>query len=444
MNPRDASEGSGSLSSTDLELLQHFVEDAQALFNAPRGIGRRASGMTAPLSFAQKRLWFLAQLEPDKPIYNVRLMARLRGTLHLGAFHASFQEVVRRHEILRTTFEVDGYEPVQIIQPSVHIHFPLIDLSGLSSQEQQIYLHKLIREETQHAFDLTRGPLFKGLLLQIGSQEHIFFLKLHHIITDGWSRGVLLQELGALYEAFIAGKPSPLPELPIQYADFAAWQRQQFQENYLSSELEYWRQQLADAPPLLELPLDRPRPPVQRYAGATLTVPFSPSLTSALNALSRREGVTLFMTLLAAFQALLARFCGQEDIPVGAFIANRLHKELEGLIGFFVNILVLRTNLSGNPSFRELLQRVRQTALAAYAHQDLPFEKLVEELHPERNLSYHPLIQVMFQLDNTPLPSFQVAQLSLEPVEFEKETSPFDLSLLLSETKQGLHAFVEY
>src|SRR5579885_1991652 len=444
MDAKDLPQASFLPSSEDMELLRYFIEEAGLLLDTQTSISKRPPAATAPLSFAQRRLWFLSQLEPDKPIYNVRFMARIRGPLRLGAFQASLSLVIQRHEILRTTFAFDGYEPVQVIHPSVEIFFPLVDLSGLPEAERQSHLHHLVQAETRGAFHLEQGPLLRGLLLRLHAEEHIFFLKLHHIITDGWSRGIFLREVGSVYEAFLAGRPSPLPELPIQYADFAVWQRQQLQEKRLASLQDYWCQRLAGAPPLLELPLDHPRPPIQRYAGAVFSTSFSLDLSNALKTFSQQEGVTLFMTLLAAFKTLLLRLSGQEDIVIGAFIANRTHKELENLIGFFVNTLVLRTDLTGNPTFRELLQRVRQTALAAYDHQDYPFEMLVEALQPERNLSYHPLIQVMFQLDNTPFPSLKVADLSLESAEFDKETSPFDLAFLLSEMDQGLSAQVEY
>lgn len=443
MDAQDRLQASSLPSSEDLELLGYFIEE-EGISSGHSSIARRAYASASPLSFAQERLWFLAQLEPDKPVYNVRLMTYLHGPLNLKALQLSLREVIQRHEILRTTFEIDHYNLVQVVHPSMEVQLPLIDLSTLSLSERSIHLEQLTKVEARRLFHLTKGPLLRGMLLRLAPEEHILFLTLHHIITDGWSTGIFKQELGILYESFASGTPPSLPDLPIQYADFAAWQRQQFQGEHFTSLLAYWREQLAGSPPLLEFPFDHPRPPVPSYTGASFALTISPSLTQALKALSQKEGVTLFMTLLAAFQALLARFSGQEDIVVGTPIANRTRKELEGLIGFFVNTLVLRTNLSGNPRFLELLQQVRQTALGAYIHQDMPFEKLVEELQPERTLSYHPLFQIMFQLDNTPSPSLTFAQLSLETVDFEKEMVPFDLELSISEEKQGLFAQFDY
>ncbi|HET8843653.1 MAG TPA: condensation domain-containing protein, partial [Ktedonobacteraceae bacterium] len=444
MNSPDSSSASPFPSTEDLELLRYLVGDTDISPDIQPVLRKRPGTSVPVLSFAQERLWFLTQFEPDKPLYNVRLMAYLHGTLNSSALSASLLEIIRRHEVLRTTFHMEGYEPVQRIHTSLEIRFPFIDLSGLSPVKQEQYLRQLASIETQKVFDLARGPLLRGMVLQLNPQKHLLILTLHHIIADGWSMGVLLQELHTHYSGFVEGRNLPLAELPLQYADFACWQRQTLQGDRLSRLLTYWRTQLAGAAPLLPLPTDHPRPARQSYAGAVLELPLSPALTAHLKALSQREGVTIFMTLLAAFQILLARYSGCEDILVGTPIANRTHKELEGIIGFFVNTLVLRTDLSGNPRVRQVLQRVRDVALQAYAHQDLPFERLVEELQPERNLSYHPLFQVLFQFDNTPLSSLTLPQLSLEPLNLEKETTLFDLHLLLFETEQGLTAHFEY
>ncbi|MBV9124651.1 MAG: amino acid adenylation domain-containing protein, partial [Planctomycetes bacterium] len=396
-----------------------------------------------PLSFAQQRLWFLDQLEPGHPFYNIPAALRLTGALDVTALERSLAEIVRRHEVLRTTFAVEDGRPVQAIAPELTLSLPVVDLSGLPAAECESEVRRLAWEEAQRPFDLTRGPLERVTLLRLGDREHVLLLTLHHIVADGWSIGICLRELAALYTAFTSGRPSPLPELPIQYADFARWQRQWLQGDILDNQLAYWKERLAGVP-ALELPTDRPRPAVQTFRGATCSWMLSDKFSRRLQGLSRREGATLYMVLLAAFQALLHRYTGQDDIAVGSPIANRTRAETEGLIGFFVNTLVLRTDLSGNPSFRELLARVREAALGAFAHQDLPFERLVEELQPRRDLSRSPLFQVLFTLQNTPLPQLELPGLKPSLLEVPVETAKFDLSLTLAETGQGLCASLEY
>ena len=303
---------------------------------------------------------------------------------------------------------------------------------------------RLAAEEFRRPFDLAHGPLLRVNLLRLGDKEHILLLTLHHIISDGWSMGILVQEMATLYEAFSHGTVPSLPELPIQYADFAEWQREWLQGEVLESQISYWKEQLGGNLPIVELPTDHPRPAVQTYRGKRKSRVLRKTLHEALKALSQREGVTLFMTLLAAFQTLLHRYTGQDDIIVGSATANRNRLEIEGLIGFFVNTLVLRTDLSGNPTFRELLKRVREVALGAYAHQDLPFDKLVEELQVPRDLSYNPLFQVMFVLQNAPMEPLQLSGLTLSPLEAETDTAKFDLTLELTEGPEGLTSSIEY
>jgi amino acid adenylation domain-containing protein/non-ribosomal peptide synthase protein (TIGR01720 family) len=396
------------------------------------------------LSFAQARLWFLEQLEPGSSAYNIPAAVRLTGSLDVAVLEQSLNEIVGRHEVLRTTFGMVSGEPRQVIAPVLALTLRWVDLRDLPEAQQKIQVERLATEEAQQPFDLAKGPLLRATLLQLGEAEHVLLLTMHHIVSDGWSMGVLIRELAALYEAFSTGKPSPLPELPIQYADFAHWQRQWLQGEVLAAQLSYWQQQLTGAPALLELPTDRPRPGVQTFRGATQFLALPEPLSQKLKTLSQRSGVTLFMTLLAAFQTLLYRYTGQEDICIGSPIANRNRSETEELIGFFVNTLVLRTDMSENPSFQELLARVREVTLGAYAHQDLPFEQLVEALQPERNLSHQPLFQVMFALQNAPMPALELPSLTLSSLEIESGTAKFDLTLSMEDTEQGLVGSLEY
>jgi len=389
------------------------------------------------LSFAQQRLWFLNQLAPENPFYNVPAAVRLSGQLNLFALEQAFNVIASRHEALRTTFiSVEG-QPAQAIAHKLNLPLAVTDLQAIPVTEREAIAQRLATEEAQQPFDLTTGPLLRVKLLKLHETEYVLLLTLHHIISDGWSIGVLIRELGLHYTALIEGHPASLPELPIQYVDFAHWQREWLQGEVMESQLTYWRQQLKDVP-VLNLPLDHPRPSVQTYRGAIELLELPQSSLEALEALSQQEGVSLFMTLLAAFQTLLYRYTGQEDIPVGSPIANRNHSQLEGLIGFFVNSLVLRSDLSGNPTFRELLARVREVALGAYAHQDLPFEKLVEELQPTRDLSQNPLFQVVFALQNAPMEHLELPGLALKPVKFDPGTTRFDLEFHLWERTQGL------
>jgi amino acid adenylation domain-containing protein/non-ribosomal peptide synthase protein (TIGR01720 family) len=390
------------------------------------------------LSYAQERLWFLDQLMPGNTFYNVDNALRVSFPYNIAALEWALNEIVRRHEALRTTFTTVDGQPVQVISPALSLSLPVIDLLGLPEPEREAEALRLATEEAQRPFDLAQGPLVRTTILRLGEADYVFLLTMHHIVSDGWSMKVFFSELIALYSAFCMGKPSPLPELPIQYADFAVWQREWLQGGVLEAQLAYWKQQLADLP-VLQLPTDRPRPVVQTFQGACLSMTLPERLTAALKALSQREGGTLFMTFLAAFQTLLLRYTGKDDIVVGAPIANRNRAEIEGLIGFFVNSLVLRTDLSGDPSFREALSRVREVALGAYAHEDLPFEKLVEELQPERNMGRNPLYQTSLQYFSV-LDSTKTAP----RINIDKGTAGIDLAFDLLESPEGLVVEIEY
>ncbi len=403
-----------------------------------------------PLSYAQERLWFLAAMEGPSATYNVPLALRLRGALDPAALAAAINGVVHRHEVLRTSFPmVDGVAQ-QVISPNMTLALPLIDLSKEPEAERSIAVQRRLTEAAAQPFDLTAGPLLRSTLYRLTEQEHILLLTFHHIIADGWSLGIVLRELDALYRAALRGRASQpvLPPLPHQYADFALWQRQWLHGDRLQEQLSWWQQQLAAAPTLLDLPTDHARPAVQRFQGGTVNFTLDATLTTALEALSRRQGASLFMTLYAAFAVLLMRYSGQEDIVIGAPIANRHHRGLEPLIGFFVNTLPLRADLEGNPSFLELLQRVRQTTLDAYAHQDVPFEQVVNHLPIARSLSHSPLFQVMMTLDTTPEKTAAVAQplgdLTATRVELENRIARFDLMLELVKIDNTLQGWFDY
>jgi hypothetical protein len=338
---------------------------------------------------------------------------------------------------------VDG-RPAQVIAPALTIEVPVVDLRALPEAEREIEVRRLVTEAALQPFDLSQGPLLRAALLRLGDEEHVGLLTMHHIVADGWSTGILIRELGRLYVAFCAGGSTALPELPIQYADFAHWQRHWLQGEVLETQLAYWKQQLAGVPALLDLPTDRPRPVLQTFRGAHQSLLLPKSLTEGFKALGRQEGVTQFMILLAAFKALLCRYTSQDDLIVGTPIANRNRLEIEGLVGCFVNALVLRTDLSGNPSFRELLRRVREVCLGAYGHQDLPFDRLVEELRLKRDLSRNPLFQVMFVLQNAAMRAADLPGLTLSPVEGDSETAHFDLTLVVVDADQGLTASFVY
>jgi amino acid adenylation domain-containing protein/non-ribosomal peptide synthase protein (TIGR01720 family) len=397
-----------------------------------------------PLSFAQQRLWLLDRLEPGNPSYNISTAVRFRGHLDVAALERSLNAIVQRHESLRTTFAAVQGLPVQVVAPAAKIALPVVDLNGLDGQEREAEMRVQTDREAQHSFDLAEGPLLRISVYRLSEIEHVVLLNTHHIVSDGWSVNVLMRELAAIYAATLAGQPSPLPALPIQYADYAVWQRERLHGKALEQQLSYWRGRLAGAPALLDLPSDRPRPAIQSYRGATERCVLPEALSARLRALSQREGVTLYMTLLAIFQILLHRYTGQEDLVVGTPIANRNRADIEGLIGFFVNALVLRTDLSGDPSFRHLLWRVREVALGAYAHQDLSFDKLVEELSPERNLSHTPLFQVFFNMINLPDQTTKWPELTMDIFAPREVGSKFDLTLYASDGGEGIQLELLY
>ncbi len=399
-----------------------------------------------PLSFAQQRLWFLDQFEPDTSLYNIPEALHIKGSLYQEALQQTLEALVARHETLRTTFVARDGEPVQVIADHQAVDLPCIDLRDLPEQEREAEALRLVREEAARPFNLAKGPLLRTALLRLDEEEYMLLLSMHHIISDGWSKGVLMRELLTLYQTLIAHPEqaaSCLPEQSIQYADFAVWQRQWLQGKALEEQLAYWKGRLADLPPL-QLPTDHPRPTIRTIEGAATARMIAEGLAEQLVALSRQEKCSLFMVLLAALNVLLSRYTGQEDIAVGTAIANRNRAEIEGLIGFFVNTLVLRTDLSGNPTFRELLARVREICLGAYAHQDLPFERLVEELQPSRDLSGTPLVQVMLTLQNAPRSAAKVPGLTISPLQAEVRTSKFDLTLFVAGDERGLLLDAEY
>jgi amino acid adenylation domain-containing protein len=424
-------------------LLEQRLLQARVGESAAAGIGRRHSSGPCPLYFSQERLWFLDQLEPGLSTYNVASATILRGPLNVQALEKALREIVRRQGSLRTVIALVDGQPMQVVLPDAGLTLPVTSLEHLPLGERETAAADLAREEGRRPFDLTRGPLFRGRLLKLDAEEHVLILNMHHIISDGWSAGVLNRELAALYGAFSTGAHSTLPDLAVQYTDFTLWQRERLQGSFLEGLLSYWRRQLAGLP-VLELPTDRPRPAAQTYRGATHTFTISKDVSDALNELSRRESRTLFMTLLALFKTLLFRYSGQSDIVVGSPIANRPRVELEGLVGFFVNSLPLRTDLSGNPTFRELLGRVHKIAMEAYAYQDLPLEKMAETVRQERTLSHSPVFQVMFALQNESGLALTLPGLTVQHLEVDNGTAKFDMILSMMEVPEGIRASLEY
>ncbi|MBA2682590.1 MAG: amino acid adenylation domain-containing protein [Ktedonobacteraceae bacterium] len=431
-------------------LFQRLKEKQKSESPIDEPIRRQArSTRSFPLSFAQLRLWFLDAFEPNSSVYNMPYALRLRGPLRPEILQQAIEVMTARHETLRTTFVAVEGEPQQVIAESGEVAIPLVDLQALGQDESEAEVVWLASMEAHRPFNLARGPLLRITLLRLRREEHILLLTLHHIISDAWSSGIFMREFFTLLASLTQGVVATLPELPIQYADFAQWQRQSLQGHALEAQLSYWKSKLTDVP-MLQLPTDRPRPPVQTFQGAAESLALSEELTKALQAFSRQEGVTLFMLLLAAFKLLLYRYTGQQDIAVGSLIANRTRAEIEGLIGFFVNTLVMRTDMTGNPAFRELLRREREVCLEAYANQHLPFEQLVDALQPERNLSYSPLFQVMCTLQNKASTSSSLfspveqAGLDISFLETGTATTKFDLSLFISEHRHSLHMEVEY
>ncbi|HEY4423184.1 MAG TPA: condensation domain-containing protein, partial [Pyrinomonadaceae bacterium] len=397
-----------------------------------------------PLSFAQQRLWFLDQLESNTSLYNLPAAYLLKGQLNVEALEYSINEVLRRHASLRTYFITsDDGSPAQVILPPATFNLPQRDLRHFPEPERELEVRRVIAEEGQKPFQLSSAPLLRWLLLRTAEEEHIFIITIHHIITDGWSLGVFLSELAMSYESYLEQRPAPLPELLVQYADFAVWQRNWLRGEAFDRLLDYWQQQLKGAA-RLELPTDRPRPAIQTYRGAKQFASLSPQLTQSLKELSRQEEATLYMTMLACLNTLLHYYTGQNDIVVGSNVANRNRRETELLIGFFVNDLVMRTDLSGNPTFRELLGRVREVALGAYSHQDMPFDRLVDALKIERSPAHHPLFQVCFVLQNAPATSVKVKSLTISMLPVENPIALFDLLLRAWESGQGMGLMLEY
>ncbi len=418
---------------SELVMRRKKKRDAESAATGGEGIPRRGA-TSAPLSFAQQRLWLLDQLEPESAAYNLAAPARLRGELDPAVLARCLTEIARRHESLRTTFDVHDGEPVQVIAPAAPFPLPLIDLTALPAEARAGEAFELARRDNGTPFDLARGPLARASLLRLAGDDHHLLFNMHHVVTDGWSYGLLFGELSRLYDAFAAGLPSPLPELPIQYADFAAWQREWLQGTNLERQVAYWRQQLHGAAAALELPTDRQRPPVQTHRGEYATLSLPGDLVAALREFSRREMTTLFMVLLAGMEVVLHRWAGQDDLVVGSPSAGRGRVETEGLIGFFLNTLVLRTDLGGNPSFAGLLARVRETVLGAYRYQELPFERLLEELQVERQLSRSPLFQVLFNMITLPELRLDLSGLRVEPLGAAEPQSKFDFTIYVNDS----------
>jgi acyl carrier protein len=394
----------------------------------------RQAGEGLPVSFAQQRLWFLHQLQPRGAAYNVPAAVRLTGRLNIPALEQTVGELTRRHESLRTTFANVRGELRQFISEPRARRAPLVDLTRLPAAERERVTRRLADAEARRPFDLARGPLLRVSLLRLGAEEHVVLFTMHHVVSDGWSMDVLVRELAEVYRSFASlGAPSSLPPLPVQYADYAVWQRRLLEETLLDGQLDYWKERLGDPPPSLELSTDRPRPAANSYRGASLRFTLPPRLTAELRALGRREGATLYMLLLAAFKALLALYSGQEEVVVGSPVANRGRVETEGLIGCLINTLALRTRVGGNPTFRELLARVREVVLGAHAHQEIPFEFVVEALQPERRGNYNPLFRVWFLLQTGKGERLESAGLELKPVEVECGAAQFDITLAMEE-----------
>jgi len=443
MDSKSITDRLANLSPAKRALLEQRLKGKGLEALAGQNIPLRVSQEFAPLSFAQERMWFLNQLEPESPRYNEPRVVRLMGTLDVEALEKALNDIIARHEVLRTTIVPVDEHPIQRISDRRMMELPLVDLREPAVEKREAEAQRLVNEAVQRPFNLSRDLMVRVLLLRLEDEQHILVLVKHHVASDGWSSAIFWQELTALYEASVSGRTPKLRELPVQYADYAAWQREWLQGDVLESQLSYWRKQLENLA-VLQLSTDRPRPAIQSSRGARKTLVLPKSLSQALKVLSRAEGVTLFMTLLAAFQALLCRYTGQQDIAVGSPIAGRNRVEVEGLIGLFVNTLVLRTHISSNPTFRELLSRVRAVCLDAYSHQDLPFERLVEDLQPQRNLTYNPLFQVTFQLNSGPRAALKFPGLEVQDMEFDSRISKFDLSLSLTDRGEDLAARLQY
>ncbi|MGZ8846235.1 MAG: amino acid adenylation domain-containing protein [Pyrinomonadaceae bacterium] len=438
------------MSEAKRNLLEKYLRgDLKGQPAPPRNIAPLPRGTRAQLSFAQERLWFLDQLNPDSAVFTVPLAVRLSGPIDPSVLERSINEIARRHDALRTTFATVDGQPVPIVRSELNVELSTIDLASDAEHERETRAHTLLSEEAARPFDLTKGPLIRTTLLRLDEHDHLFLVVMHHIVSDGWSLVLFFQELSAIYDAFARGEQSPLSALTIQYADYAAWQREWLKGEILQTQLAYWKGKLAGELPVLDIPTDRPRPAVQTFRGAREWLVLSEDLTASITALGQREGVTLFITLLAAFKILLCRYTGQEDVIVGSPIANRPQTETESIIGFFLNNLALRSDISGNPSFREVLARVRKTALEAYANQDVPFEKLIEALKPERSLSRTPIFQVYFNLfnfaDEIKLPGSDKTVSFVDAwARSDEDLSKFDLTLYAGQQGRELKLALVY
>lgn len=410
-----------------------------------KSIPRRKDADSLPLSFNQEMLWFLHQLAPESPVYNVPVAILLEGQLNVKALKQSLNQIRQRHEVLQTTFQMVEGQPVQEKVADLTLDLPIIDLQEFAESKQQELVQELAKQEGQCPFDISQEPLLRVKLLRLSETKYVMLFTMHHIVSDAWSRGVIIRELAALYTAICSGQPPTLPELPIQYADFAAWQREWLQGEVLESQLSYWKKQLAGQLPVINLPTDKPRPEVQTFQGARRSLILPESVTKELKSFSQKQEVTLFTTLLSGFYILINWYTQQEDIVVGTDVANRNFSEIEGLIGFFVNQLVLRINLSGNPTFQEFLMQVKEMTLGAYSHQYLPFEKLVEALNPDRDLSRAPLFQVKFALQSFPIQSLEFSDLKVSFLDdIDNGTSSLDLYLAIVETNDKITAILQY
>ncbi|MGC1478691.1 MAG: condensation domain-containing protein, partial [Terriglobales bacterium] len=396
-----------------------------------------------PASFAQQRLWFLDQLEPGAAAYNLVRAFRITGLLDVGALTSAIGAVVRRHESLRTVFEMVEGETRQIVLSDREIQVPIVDVTHLPPGDRRRTALLIASEEGKKPFDLRQGPLLRALLVRLDRDEHLLVLAMHHIVTDGWSISILFRELARSYEGFVNQEGPQLPELPVQYAEYAQWQRESISGETLAKQVSYWKNKLKGAQTILDLPVDHARPSIHSWHGATEELIFDSQILGELKKFAQQEGATLFMVSMAAFQALLWRYTGQESILVGTPTAARSQIEIENLIGFFVNTLVFRADFTDNLTFRELVRQVRSCALEAYAHQDVPFEKLVEELAPERSMDTTPLFQVMFTFQNIPKQIFEISGLEMEELEFETGIAKFDLSVELYEDRD-FHCRFEY
>jgi amino acid adenylation domain-containing protein len=433
-----------SLSPEKRALLQRKLLEKRAAEAGARAVRPRQRGGPCPLSFSQELMWLLDQLNPGVSAYNVPRVFRVEGDLDVAALGRALGEVVRRHEILRTTYAAVGGEPAQVVCPHRPVPLDVTDLGGLAPDRREAEVRRLAAEMSDRGFDLSRDLLLRTALLRLAPREHVLILVSHHIASDGGSKAILFRELEALYGAFREGRPSPLPEPPLQYADFAVWQRENFRGEVYDKLLDYWKRQLAGAPPLLELPTDRPRPAVQSGRGRRLMTRLPGALAEGLKALGRQEGATLFMTCLAAFQVLLHRYSRQDDFVIGTPTSGRTRTEVEGIVGYFSNSLALRANLAGDLTFRELLRRVRATTLDAFSHQEMPFEKLITELNPERTLSYSPVYQVMFSVGSGQTEDLHLPGLALTTLLADRQTSKFDLALGLRDSGGDLRVGFEY